>query len=146
MHSPKSLQTNILFLCGQISKQVHEHLTRSFKDHGYQITVEQFSILAYLWYEEGSNQQHLAEVLERDKTTIARVITNMEKKNLLVRRSDPDDQRNKRIYLTEKGKELQDALVGLSGKVYGSALHGLDEGELSAAISLLQKIYNNLTQ
>jgi DNA-binding MarR family transcriptional regulator len=146
MKSPQSLDSNILFLCGQITKRVHEQLTREFNGRQFNVTVEQFSILAYLWYSEGANQQQLAEVLERDKTTIARVIRNMEKKNLLVRISDKEDQRAKLIYLTESGRKLRDEMIDASAQVYSKALENLEDDELSAGLELLQKIHQNLIQ
>ena len=146
MQAPHSLDTNVLFLCGQITKRVHEQLTREFTNRGFNVTVEQFSILAYLWYAEGANQQELSEALDRDKTTIARVIRNMEIKDLLVRVNDKDDQRVKRIYLTESGKKLQDEMVEASARVYGKALNNLGDKELKAALELLQKINSNLFQ
>ncbi len=144
MKDPKSLDSNILFLIGKITKRIHGAVTQEFTNAGYDVTVEQFSVLAFLWYEEGVNQQRLAEELDRDKTTIARIIRNMEKKNLLIRIADKADQRNKLIYLTTLGKELQDKMVLTAGKVYTKALHSLSQSELSDGLVILKKINKNL--
>lgn len=144
MKDPKSLENNLLFLAGEVTRKVNNEIKAAFRGAGYDITVEQFSILAVLWYEEGINQQFLADHLDRDKTTITRVVKNMEKSNLLVRVPDQADKRNNLIYLTSKGKELQNDLILLSGKTYVQALGNLPEDNLNQAISLFQKILNNL--
>ncbi len=144
MQDPKSLKNNILFLTGQITKRVHEAVTDGFRAGGYDVTVEQFTVLSSLWYEEGINQQMLAEQLDRDKTTIARIVGNMEKKSLLVRVPDKDDQRNKLIYLTARGKELQDKLVKKAGEVYIRALNSIETKDLDQGIRILTHISKNL--
>ena len=144
MKNPESLNDNILFMAGRITKRVHDAVTNAFREGGYDITVEQFSVLTSLWYEEGINQQTLAEQQDRDKTTIARIVNNMEKKGLVVRIPDRSDQRNKLIYLTVKGRELQEHLVILAGQVYIKALKSLDQDDLDAGIRLLTRITHNL--
>lgn len=144
MKDPKSLKNNILFLTGQITKRVHEAVTSGFRNEGFNVTVEQFTVLSSLWYEEGINQQMLAEQLDRDKTTIARIVQNMEKKSLLVRIPDKDDQRNKLIYLTARGKELQEKLARTAGEVYVKALNSLEQKDLDRAIQILTHISKNL--
>jgi DNA-binding MarR family transcriptional regulator len=144
MQDPKSLQNNILFLTGQITKRVHESVTNGFREEGHDVTVEQFTVLSSLWYEEGINQQMLAHQLDRDKTTIARIVRNMEKKSLLVRIPDKDDQRNKLIYLTARGKELQDKLARKAGEVYVRALNSIDQEDLNQGVRILTHIRKNL--
>ncbi len=144
MKDPKSLENNILFLAGRITRRIHAAVTEAFRLKGFDLTVEQFTVLASLWYEEGINQQALAYQLDRDKTTIARIIHIMEKKNLLVRIPDKSDQRNKLIYLTSKGKSLQDELIRTAGTVYARALAGMQESDLEAGVKALRIINKNL--
>ena len=105
MRTPQDISDNIMFLSGLITNTLANNINRSFREAGIEITIEQFSILALLWYKEGYNQQEIAVAMKRDKTTIARVIRNMFEKNLLVKVPDCNDRRNNLIYLTKKGKE-----------------------------------------
>lgn len=144
MKDPTSLENNVLFLAGKITKRIHSAVSEAFRREGYDLTVEQFTILASLWYAEGVNQQTLSDQLDRDKTTITRVIRGMEKNNLLVRVPDRSDQRNKLIYLTALGRSLQNELIPIAGTVYTKALAGLEEGQVQAGVRLLSEINNNL--
>ena len=144
MNTPESLNNNLLFLAGQLSKKVYESVTNAFREKGFDITVEQFEILSVLWYQEGINQQYLANELDKDKTTIARIINNMVKKDLLVKVEDQEDLRNKRIYLTHKGKSLQNDTIRTAGKTYLKALDNLGQNDLNTAVRILNKALMNL--
>ena len=144
MKDPGSLGNNVLYLAGHITKTIHNQLTAAFAAHRIPLTVEQFSLLSTLWYNDGMNQQSLAIALNRDKTTIARMVQIMEKNNLLVKVADKSDMRNKLIYTTNKGKNLQEQAVRLAGELYVRALDGLDENALAKTIQMLQSINKNL--
>lgn len=104
MSSPRSLETNVLFLAGEASHMLHGAITAAFKGKKIGVTVEQFSILVLLFYQNGINQQEIGLRLNRNKTTITRVIANMERKKMIVRMTDKADARGKLIFLTAKGK------------------------------------------
>lgn len=135
---------NILYLAGTITNSLSNMFNRMFRQARIDITVEQFSVLALLWYKEGMNQQEIANSLNRDKTTITRVLENMFRKNLLVKATDQADRRNKRIFLTQKGKELQDKSLQLTNGVYTKVMANLDEGEMKSTLKVLNTINENL--
>ena len=107
-------------------------------------TIEQFSILTILWYEDGLSQQEIANRLNRDKTTLTRVINNMEKTNLVVRIADKLDRRINHIHLTHLGKELQQTLSMATGSIYMDSIHGIKENEIHQLAAILNKIIQNL--
>ena len=144
MKNPNSLDDNLIFLAGKLVKRIHDLLTEEFKNEGFGITVEQFGVLSLLWYKDGINQQTIADQLERDKTTIVRIIDNMLKNNLIVKIDDKEDLRNKLIYLTHKGKELQKATIESAGKIYMKALGNLNDGDVDRSVNLLNKVLKNL--
>jgi DNA-binding MarR family transcriptional regulator len=144
MPAPRSLNTNIIFLCGELSHMVHRSLTASFEGKKINVTVEQFAVLALLFYNNGINQQEISERLNRNKTTIARVISNMERSKLIVRVTDKTDARGKLIYLTAKGKEIQRQGIELSGALYLKAIKGIKNNALKEGVDLLNSILQNL--
>lgn len=145
MKTPESISANILFLTGLITNRLTYSINRSFREAEIDITLEQFSILTLLWYKEGRNQQELANELSRDKTTVTRTLKNMFGKNLLVKVPDKTDRRNNLIYLTNKGKELQERCIRITGNYYVRALDNLSEPEVDYAIVALNKILSNIS-
>lgn len=145
MKSPGSLEQNIVYLAGEFTHRFHRALTTAFRRQGLNLTVEQFSILALLWYKDGINQQEISEQLGRDKTTIARVLNTMEKNQLVRRMTDPRDTRGKLVSLTAKGKSLQKKTVTLSAQLYEKCVESLTPSEQKAGISVLLKMMKNIS-
>ncbi|WOK07947.1 MarR family transcriptional regulator [Imperialibacter roseus] len=143
MKTPNSLEENLLFQISEVAKLLHKRLTIAFEEGGFDVTPEQFSILALLWYKEGINQQDIANELRRDKTTIARIISNMINRNLIIKIPDQLDKRNNLIYLTKKGKELQTEMVATSGKVYVQTMQRLSAKDVAVSLSVLKQITKN---
>ena len=142
--TPLSLQTNIIFLCGDFVHVFHQALTRAFKANRIPVTIEQFSILAILFYQNGINQKEIGTLLGRDKTTITRIILNMEKNKVIHRISDKRDSRGKLIYLTGKGEAIQKKAVRVSGKLYQKAVKNIHQKDLTQAMTLLAKMTKNV--
>lgn len=145
MKSPRSLEQNVVYLAGEFAHRFHKALTGAFRANGLNLTVEQFSILALLWYGDGINQQEISERLGRDKTTVARVLNTMEKNQLIQRMIDPRDTRGKLVTLTTKGKSLQKKAVRLSGQWYAKCVGSLTSAEEKAGIAVLLKMMNSLS-
>ena len=144
MKTPGSLEENILYQIGELSRLLHKRISDTFTQRQFGVTVEQFGILALLWYREGATQQEIANSLNRDKTTIARVVDNMVKQNLIVKVPDQLDRRNKRIFLTQKGKSLQKEMVEASGAVFYRALKDIPDNDIEHCLSVLSEISGNL--
>lgn len=121
-------------------------LNHNFQSSGYDITVEQWRVLVNLWNREGQSQRELAEAVHKDKTGITRILNGMERRDLVVRTADRTDARNKLIYLTRKGRELQQALVVLTRKTLDEALIGVAEEDLEACKEVLRRVIRNVEQ
>lgn len=117
----------------------------NFSKSGHDITVEQWRVLVNLWNLEGQSQSELAAAVHKDKTGLTRIINGMEKRDLVVRIPDPRDGRNKRIYLTRKGKEVQQALVQYAEMTLEEALEGISEKDFESCKSILKRVIANLT-
>jgi DNA-binding MarR family transcriptional regulator len=110
---------------------------------GYHVTDEQWIILTVLWEKEGINQQELSNLSDRDKTSITRLIDALEKNNIVVRVPDKSDRRNKLIYLTKKGKDLEQGLGRVALNVMEKALSGLTDEHIDTSMFTLKKIIQN---
>lgn len=137
---PASLDQNIIYLCADFSHKFNQALTAAFKQQEIAITAEQFSILVTLWYRDGISQKEISEQLNRDKTTITRVLMNMKKAKLIRQVTDKNDNRANLVYLTPRGKALQQAGVKVAGGLYQQVLKGISRTRLQAGIDILQKM------
>jgi DNA-binding MarR family transcriptional regulator len=67
-------------------------------------------VLHALWDREGLTHGDLAARLHVSPATMTKMLRRMEKAGFIERRSDPDDERVSRVYLTDSGRAVQAAV------------------------------------
>lgn len=132
------------FLTGKATSALGRRLQRNLKEEGVAITAEQWSVLYYLWLEEGRTQQELAYLTFRDKPSISRLINNLEKMKLVMRVTDKEDKRSNLIFLTKQGRQLKEACIRQAKRTIGEALEGVDIEAMLKAKATLEVLYDNL--
>ncbi|MCE5169830.1 MarR family transcriptional regulator [Paenibacillus profundus] len=110
----------------------------------FDITVDQWEILVVLWEQEGITQKELAERLYKDQTNIARMLFKLEKKGFIHRVIHETDRRSLRVYLTSKGREIEDEILAPSIEAYKKTIEGLTEEEVETFRRTLSIMYNNV--
>ena len=71
----------------------------------YDISNEQGLLLKYVYDTPGVTQTQIAEDLNKDKTTITRMVDTLVKKGKLERKVSPEDRRAFHIYITKETKQ-----------------------------------------
>jgi DNA-binding MarR family transcriptional regulator len=64
-------------------------------------------MLRALWKQEGLTHSELAANLHVKPATMTKMVQRMEKAGFVERKSDPDDHRVSRVYLTDTGRNVQ---------------------------------------
>jgi DNA-binding MarR family transcriptional regulator len=119
-------------------------LQRFFKEHGFEITAEQWAVIRHLWDEDGLSQREIAERTSKDKPNITRMVDALEQKRLVFRQPDPRDRRKYCIYLTKEGKHLQERLWPLAQDLRERVTQNLTPPEIDLLKGTLNKIYQNI--
>jgi len=120
------------------------NLQRMLRDEGLDVTPEQWSVIMRLWEEEGLTQKEIAERTFKDKANITRLIDALEKKGMVYRKSDADDRRRYRIFLTKEGSGLQNRMLEAASKALRRATAGVSDFEIESVRTVLKKIYDNV--
>jgi len=129
---------------GRTTNTVNRRLQREFKRMNLQITHEQWTILSALWSEDGQTQQSLSAKTFRDKTSVTRLINKLVTQNLVVRVPDKTDQRTNLIYLTSKGKSLEEITAPVLNETYEKAISGIVEKDIMICKEVLNRVFENL--
>lgn len=110
------LEDCLSFLIGKAQQQVTKASRAALEAYG--VTPVQFAILKVLWERDGLNGAELCSRLVLDSATMTGLIDRMEAGGWLERRADPGgDRRMSRVYLTEKGAQLEKPLVEAMDRV-----------------------------
>ncbi len=121
-------------------------LQRALKRNNVDMTFEMLQILSCLWQEQGVSQQVLAEKTAKDKACMTNLMANLEKKDWIVRQEDPNDRRNRLVYLTPAGEEMSNRVRPLIKDFYTQTGKQMGIENLNACSNQLQTLYEILSQ
>ncbi|MBT28337.1 MAG: MarR family transcriptional regulator [Thalassobius sp.] len=122
----------------------YQELNRELKQSNLCITGDQYRLLTHLWKEDGLTQQKVADLTDRNRGSITRMVDVLEKNGVIKRSEDKRDRRVNLIYLTEHGRELETQAAECVERVHEKITKGLTEDEIEIYKSLLQKSIKNL--
>lgn len=105
----------------------------------------QEQILFRLWHEEGVAQATLADQLCVEPPTVTKMLQRMERKGWIERRSDPDDARLSRVYLTEAGRALQADIAQIWAQLETEMTASLSEVEGALLKRLFEQMQRDLS-
>lgn len=131
---------------GFLITDVKRLLRREYLKSDLPITPMQARALAYVSRFEGIRQVALAEILEIQPITTARLIDQLSEDGLVERRQDPTDRRAYCLYLTEGACERLQDIRSVVEEVNQKALAGLSEEEIGQLMHILTTMHRNLSQ
>lgn len=108
------------------------------------LTYEMLEVMICLWRQDGVNQQLIADITLRDKSAMTYLVDNLIKRKMITRREDERDRRNKLIYLTPEGRQLQERLQPWLGEMYDKATANVDAAALRRGKELIEGMIKNL--
>jgi DNA-binding MarR family transcriptional regulator len=128
----------------EMRNQINYLLQEKITLHAPHISFEMVEILACLWKEDGVNQQQLAALTVKDKSSITHLVAKLERELLVSRVGDERDRRNKLVYLTPAGRQLRKKLYPWVLDVYELAVAGIHRDEIESCLSLVRRITENV--
>jgi len=112
----------------------------------YGLTGTQVQIIYYLSKTDKGNiyQKDVEQEFNIRRSTTTNILKTMEKNDLIIRRSSKDDSRLKRIVLSDKSKEVQDAIEKFMTENDQRILSTLGTLERHSFVHALKKIPQKL--
>ncbi|MDZ5782012.1 MarR family winged helix-turn-helix transcriptional regulator [Marinococcus luteus] len=133
-----------------ISIMIHQtdlKLTSFIKEElqEFNLTPEQNLIMMLLWEEDGRTQNDISRKLQKDKTNVARMAAQLEKKQFVRREAGTEDQRAMQLFVTEEGRQLQKKVRPAAERFNAAVTKGISTEELKALEQTLVKINKNVS-
>ena len=132
-------------LMSQVDRLCTKKFGQNAQNAGINISQDQWLVLGPVWKIEGIAQKDIAEYCGKDKTSVTKIIDTLEKRNLMVRVPDQIDQRIKRVFLSNKGKEMMKSAMPIITQTRNEVSKGITDKEIDLFKTVLIKIYKNLT-
>ncbi|MAJ51946.1 MAG: MarR family transcriptional regulator [Flammeovirgaceae bacterium] len=125
---------------GRAMKSFDFHLADELANAGIALSKHQIILLRILSLQDGIPQNNLAFITDRDKTSLTRLISTMERKGLLKRKTCELDKRVNNVFITQKGlKETKNAFPVIINEI-DNIQHKLDTEEIETTIKVLKQI------
>jgi len=131
---------------GKTVKLVDYHMHEAFISANLDLTKEQMIVLKKLHMTDGLNQNELAFLTYRDKSSLARLLSKMESKNYITRRQSNEDRRSNEVFLTDMGREIFIKARPVIENLITTMEYGVTEEEKQQVIHILKKIQSNFTE
>ncbi len=79
----------------------------------WDLTYPQYLVLMVLWEQDGLTVSQIGEPLFLDSATLTPLLKRMEAMALILRQRDPEDERQVRVFLTAKAKDLREQALAI---------------------------------
>ncbi len=131
------------FMMERATRMIKLRFHQLFKEHGVDLTPEQWVIIDILKREGVLSQKQLAELSFKDAPSISRLLDGLIQKGLIDKTSDKIDKRATNICLTRKGDALVDKVRPLVIELRRLGLVGLDADQTRRFSETLEHIFQN---
>ena len=134
----KSLGRQIYF----ISQAIRNNIERLLKP--FDLTSEQLHLLKNLDPQQGRTQRQIGAATGKSAANTTRILDRLEKKNLIVRRENPQDRRSQIVLLTVEGAELRKEMSCLLEPLSSRIEENIDNQDMAVVVRVLGRIEENL--
>jgi MarR family transcriptional regulator, transcriptional regulator for hemolysin len=110
----------------------------------FELTPEQFSLIAELDKQDDITQKELADITEREQTTVTKIVDKLVKKGLVNRRHDSHDRRAIRLLITDAGRQLVSEIIPKIDEIETNAYQGFHQEDIKTLHTLIRKLHQNL--
>ena len=121
-------------------------LVMSLKIKEYDITHEQWFVLRTITNTDFSTQKVIAELTNKGRSTLTRILDQLEQKNLIERQKNDEDRRSIVLTETDKGKTIVHEILPVEEEVRTKMMKGISEGDIVQINNAFKTILENFEE
>lgn len=126
-------------------RAIKVHNLDMYSKLGFEITPEQYLVLTMLNDNENINQNKLCKLLYKDKSNMTRLISVLEQKGLIEKKSQYNSKKQANIItITEKGRNLRTEITPIMLESRNHYLQNISQDDMQTCIKVLTQIQENL--
>ncbi len=135
-------ERDLLILMMVVSRLTRVEADRRARQHG--MTRAQWGILKQVFFNPGLTQKELADLLEVEPITAARLVDRLQKAGLVERRADAQDRRIWRLHLLPEATPYLDEIDRQRQEITAFITAGLADAEREVVMEALKLMKANL--
>lgn len=138
------IESEIRLLLQTIAIQTRKRYTQALREIGLHIGQE--LALAHLWEQDGITQSQLKHKTGSEASTISNMLRKLEQDEIIYRKPDDTDHRISNVYLTEKGRQLEEPVHRIWREHEETMFSSLMPEELLLMRRMLLQMKENLAE
>jgi len=135
---PKELLSSTTFLLKRLGFSAKDHSHGAFEGTG--LSPFHYAVLALLEEDPRETQAAIADALGYDRSHVVRLLDELEERDLVVRKRDPEDRRRHVVKMTPEGRKMLAKLRAIVARLEDHFLAPLDRDERAALHTLLVRL------
>jgi len=143
---PKDFQDTLGPNLGRTVKLMEHCIDDMLANRGLNLTKMQFILLHKVHGQNGACQNELAFASNRNKSSLARAINVLEKKNYIARIPSEEDKRVNQLFVTKNGLEVIERSTQIFEEMRRIIYKGISEEEATKVIEILKRIRANVNE
>lgn len=142
MTSNLDLDDYLPYLLNRAGAKIADAFGKVTRQHG--ISLQMWRVLAALNQQDGQTVGSLAATTSIETSTLSRLLDQMQRKRLLLRQRDCDDQRSITIHRTPAAQAITEGLIPVALTYESEALTGFVRADAKMLKVMLRRLYRNL--
>jgi len=135
------------YLISRVTLLVTSALKKEFASVGADFVKPAYlAVLMSLWSEDGLKVVELARRAGLETSTMTGLLDRMERDSLVSRQPDVHDRRASRIYLTERGRQVQGPVNEVLDRTLATVFYGISKDEVALTKDILKRVLTNASQ
>lgn len=123
-----------------------QYVSRLLRKNSIDLTPEQFLLIDLLWNQGCMSQQAIADTIEKDKNSVAKLVDGLERKQLVRRVRDEKDRRSNLVTLTQRAEDMKTAAKEKGVSILEGIIEGISDSELKSFLSVLSQMNRNMSR
>lgn len=136
------IDRSIGFLLGRTFRRLRPIMEQQINSAG--ISYGMWFFLRALWEKDGVSQREIAEMVGLTQPTAWAALRKLEAQKMVTLQPDSEDKRKVLVYLTEKGRSLEEVLLPRVENINEVALQGISKTDLATFMRVLGRIETNI--
>ncbi|MDO5436762.1 MAG: MarR family transcriptional regulator [bacterium] len=138
------LNTKVLYALWTVGQTSKLAQLQMFRKNNFEITPEQYIILAVLVENGELYQRQIGEICYKDRPNVTRLLNILEEKELIKRVSDVNKRQIFKIQITDKGRQIHSKIRPHMINLHNKGVLGIQKEELEDCLKVLVKMVENL--
>lgn len=135
---------SMMFQFHQIHNAMFRIANQKITNSSVPVKMEQLPVFMTLFWLKEQSQQEIADHVHRDKSSVLRTVTALEKKGLVMNKKDHSDGRRKVLMLTETGKFVAGQIINLITEIETEIAGALTDRPKPEFLEILKKASQKL--